>query len=216
MRLLVIMAAALLGIPALADLAPVDASRLPIYQAQEVAELPLNSGATIRGAGTAYSNMDAGPNGYVAYPSAEGVLGVDDYDSVFNCDITLTQFKFVGGVTNAGEILLFGFYDFDTQDFVDGFSVQFAQGGNYLWTITIGEEVIVPDHGILQIETDAASGTTGQWFLGDAGPTIGTEDPMQFGSGDGAFSQNFAITGIPEPTSLGLLILGAAALIRRR
>ena len=215
MRILVVLVVASLGIPAMADLVPADVSSLPVYQAEDYSAISLDSAAWIRGSATAYSNLDAGPNGYVAYSSAAGVLGTDDYDSVFNSDITLTEFKFVGGVTNADEILYFSFYEFNTLEYVDGFGVQFSQGGNYIWTITLGNDVMIPDHGILQIETDTDSGTTGQWFLGDAGPSIGTEDPMLYGTGDGSFSFNFELTGIPEPASLALLVVGTA-LIRRR
>ncbi|HED52652.1 MAG TPA: PEP-CTERM sorting domain-containing protein [Phycisphaerales bacterium] len=175
--------------------------------------------------GTAYSNMDPGPNGYVAFAAAGGAIGFDDYDSIATGgNIDLQSYRFVGGVDVAGGVAFFEFYD-ASSNFVDSFGVAFPQSGNFIWTITISGfpgAISVPDAGIHQIVTDAAGSfgpaAQGQWFLGDAGPTVGSEDNTFGGTGDGTFSHNFEINGdfIPAPASLALLGLGGIAAVRRR
>ncbi|GAB5495874.1 MAG: hypothetical protein Phyf2KO_09540 [Phycisphaerales bacterium] len=169
-----------------------------------------------------YSNMDPGANGYVAFPAASGPVGADDYNSVAGADIDLAEFGFVGGVTDAGGIAFFEFYD-ASSNFVDSFGVALTNPGNFIYTITITAfpgSVIVPENGIVQMVVDAASNPSGggQFFLGDAGPTIGSEDVNFLGGGAGQFSHNFRINGepIPAPASAALLGLGGLAAARRR
>ncbi|RNC82092.1 MAG: PEP-CTERM sorting domain-containing protein [Phycisphaera sp.] len=171
-----------------------------------------------------YSNMDAGPNGFVAFPAAGGAIGADDYSSVAGNDIDLAEFGFVGGVDTSGGVAFFEFFD-ASSNFVDSFGVAFAGAGNFIYTITINSfpgGVTVPENGIVQMVVDDAGAfgpaTLGQFFLGDAGPTIGSEDVNFLGGNDGQFSHNFRINGepIPAPASMALLGLGGLAAARRR
>lgn len=166
-----------------------------------------------------YSNMDAGPNGYVAFPAASGPIGFDDYSSVAGDDIDLAEFGFVGGVTDAGGIAFFEFYD-ASSNFVDSFGVALTNPGNFIYTITITGfpgSITVPESGLVQMVADAASNPSGggQFFLGDAGPTIGS---TVIGSPVAGFDHNFRINGepIPAPASMALLGLGGLAAARRR
>ncbi|MCA9272739.1 MAG: PEP-CTERM sorting domain-containing protein [Phycisphaerales bacterium] len=173
--------------------------------------------------GTAYSNMDAGPNGYVAFAAAGGYVGFDDYDSIgVGGTIDVATFRFVGGVQDAGGVAFFEFYD-ASSNFVDSFGVALTNPGNFIYTITITAypgSVVVPEAGIAQMYVDGngdfGPATTGQWFLGDAGPTVGTEN-VAFG-GSNPFSHNFEINGdyVPAPATAALLGLGGLAATRRR
>ena len=49
-----------------------------------------------------YSNLDPGPNGFVAFGAATGLVGEDDYQSTAPADILATEFVFVGGVADRG------------------------------------------------------------------------------------------------------------------
>jgi hypothetical protein len=167
-----------------------------------------------------YSNLDPGPNGYVAFAPASGPIGFDDYSSTAGADIDMAEFGFVGGVTDAGGIAFFEFYD-ASSNFVDSFGVALTNPGNFIYTITIGSfpgGVIVPENGIVQMVADGASNPSGggQFFLGDAGATIGSSD-ITVGGATG-FDHNFRINGepIPAPASVALLGLGGFAAARRR
>lgn len=175
--------------------------------------------------GTAYSNMDAGPNGYVAFPVGGGAIGFDDYDSIATGGtIDVSSYRFVGGVDVAGGVAFFEFYDTNSA-FVDSFGVAFPSAGNFIWTITINSYpggVVVPEAGIHQIVTDNTGSfgpaAQGQWFLGDAGPTVGTQSSAFGSDSSGQFAHNFEINGdyVPAPASLALLGLGGLAATRRR
>lgn len=175
--------------------------------------------------GTAYSNMDAGPNGYVAFPAAGGYVGFDDYDSIGSTGSTIdvSTFRFVGGVDVAGGVMFFEFYD-TSSAFVDSFGVALTNPGNFIYTITITAypgSVVVPEAGIAQMYVDGPGdfgpAANGQWFLGDAGPTVGTENSA-FGSDTTGFAHNFEINGdyVPAPATAALLGLGGLAATRRR
>ena len=139
--------------------------------------------------GVVYSHLDPGTE-YVAYPNGTGVLGYDDYDSINNDTINLVEMQFIGGVTNAGGIIAFEFYDTDGT-YVDEAVFQFDTSGNYVWGLALGEALVVPDQGYLQLRADP--GTYGQWFLSDALPTVGSEDPSDGGAA-GGYSHNFELT----------------------
>lgn len=174
--------------------------------------------------GTAYSNMDTGPNGYQAFPAAGGPIGFDDYDSIGSTGSTIdvSTFRFVGGVDTVGGVAFFEFYD-STSAFVDSFGIAFSQAGNFIWTITINSYpggVVVPEAGLIQMVVDDAGAfgpaTLGQWFLGDAGATVGSSD-ITVGGATG-FDHNFEINGdyVPAPATAALLGLGGLAATRRR
>lgn len=174
---------------------------------------------TSRSAGPVYSNLDPGPNGYVAAPAASGTGGFDDYVSTLAPgNVTLAEFSFVGGTSVVGGAVFFDFFDAN-QNFVDGFGVQLSQAGNFIWTITINVPFDIPGAGLVQVFFDdgsVISNAPGQWFLGDAGPTIGTEDSFLGGAGNGTFSHNFELVHIPAPGAIALMGLAGLAATRRR
>ena len=113
-------------------------------------------------------------------------------------------------------ILWFDFYD-DSEVYIDSFGVQFPESGDFYWTISGPIGIVIPDIGIMEIVAD--TGSEGQWLLGEAGPTVGTEDPL-FGTGAGydpPIAHCFELSNtIPEPASMALLGLGGLTLLRRR
>ena len=69
---------------------------------------PLDSEPGFVGRAVVYSAI-AGP--YSGFPAASGSLGFDDYASTMIADVeTLTDLRFVGGVSTAGMSLQFDFY----------------------------------------------------------------------------------------------------------
>jgi len=178
---------------------------------------PLNSTGFLRGDPppldpSFYSAMNAPFN---AFAAATGTVGLDDYTSIATDDIVLTSFRFVGGVQQVGGTMSFQFFDAD-QNFVDSFGITLGQVGNFIWTITLNSEVIIPAGGLLQAVV--GEGFTGQWFLGATPPTIGTNDDTFGGANGGALSHRFELNGvlIPTPGAAGLLGLAGLAAVRRR
>lgn len=163
---------------------------------------------------TVYSNIDAGPAGYQAFPAANGALGFDDYTSTVAGPVALESIRFVGGVDAVDGTLNFEFFNAAGDTLIDGFSVSFAQAGNFIWTITLGGTVTVDGAGIMQISTDATS--NGQWFLSDGGPVVGSEDGTFGGANGGALAHNFELNTIPAPGAMALLGLGGVVAGRRR
>jgi len=163
-----------------------------------------------RGATSLYSNMDAG-SGYVAFPAAAGALGFDDYVSTSASAFDLTSFRFVGGNVNAGTTMNVEFYNAAGDTLVNAFSVALPSAGAFIWDITLGGGFIVDGSGVVQLVSDDLSG--GQWYLGDAGPTVGSEDVL-FGGSD-PYSHNFELN-TPAPGSVALLGLGGLVATRRR
>jgi len=171
--------------------------------------------------GTAYSNMapNTATGNFSAFAAATGPIGFDDYDSIgANGTIDVSTFRFVGGVQQVGGTMFFDFFDTNS-NFVDSFGIALSQAGNFIWTITINTYpggVVVPEAGILQATVGA--GFTGQWFLSDAQPTVGTQSNTFGGASGGALSHKFEINGdyVPAPASAALLGLGGLAAARRR
>ena len=180
--------------------------------AENISMISLDEG-TQGAVSSIYSNMDSG-TGFVAFPAGNGVLGADDYVSTASGSATLESLRFVGGSEQVGGVLAFDFFNAAGDTFIDGFTVALPSAGNFIWTITLGGVVTVDAAGILQISTDATS--TGQWFLADAGPTVGSEDVNAFGGGDGVNSHNFELNVIPTPGALSLLGMGGLLAARRR
>ncbi len=204
--------------------AELDRSGYAIYQAVGT-EIGVDLGVE-RGATTYYSNMGSG-TGFAAFPMS-GIqvdgqlesLGVADYASTAVNNIDLNVMKFVGGVNQAGGVAFFDFYDAGGV-FVDGFGVQFANAGNFIYTITINSAVEIAAGGFVEMLVDdenlagAGSNAGGQWFLSDAAATIGSA-----GAFDANPNLNFKLelTGaeVPAPGALALLGLGGLAAGRRR
>jgi hypothetical protein len=121
---------------------------------------------TDRGTTALFSNMDTGPNGYVAFPAALGVLGADDYVSTSAGAFALDTYRFVGGNGVGGDMIV-EFYNAAGDTLVNAFSVALG-AGNFIYTITLGNGFMVDGAGIVQMVSDDLVGG-GQWFLGDAG-----------------------------------------------
>ena len=122
----------------------VDASPLqnPILPSIDSDDLMIGDEATSQAAaalvqGVVYSNMDSGSGWYAFGPS--DYLGYEDYDSVNGDDIMLSEFHFVGGVSNGGETLYVGFYDYFTLAHAGGFFVQFPNSdiGGYSYQTSL-------------------------------------------------------------------------------
>ncbi|MCA9304652.1 MAG: PEP-CTERM sorting domain-containing protein [Phycisphaerales bacterium] len=170
-------------------------------------------GTQDRGTTTLFSNMDPGPTGYVAFGAAAGAIGFDDYTSTSASAFNLSSFRFVGGNVNAGQTMNVEFYNAAGDTLINAFSVNLSLGGNFIWTITLGSTFMVDGAGIVQLVSSDLSG--GQWFLGDAGPSVGSEDNLFGGTGDGSYSHNFELN-TPAPGSVALLGLGGLVATRRR
>ncbi len=166
---------------------------------------------------------------YSAFPASSGILGIDDYASVATTspNFFLAQLRFVGGVTAAGGILDFTFFDAAGAP-VNGFGIALPQGGNFIWTISFGTPAnnnddstfAIPHDGFMQIS--ARNPGTGQWFLTPNPTTLGADDPtVGFGPGGtsstpAGFNYAFTLRQTPAPASLGLLGLGGLLAARRR
>jgi hypothetical protein len=151
------------------------------------------------------SSSTAWTNATTAGPGL--MVGVEDYNLPTVASPILTEFQFVGGVAAAGQILWFDFYD-DMGTYIDYAGVQFPQGGNYIWTITIGTPFAIPDGGYMSMTADSYySSSTGTWFM--------TQDPPAVGTTDGLENYAFSLTVLPEPASLLLVALGGLFLRRR-
>ena len=192
------------SIAAPVSLSQVDRSDYSYYNAT-------SSSSSFRGVDpiSLYSDLDAGPDGYVAFPDtavdSDGELeeaGVADYTSISAGDITLNQFQFVGGVNQANGVVFFDFFT-SAGDFIDGFGVQLADEGNFIWTIDLSESIDIASAGLIRMTIDdedlAGGGSTaaGRWFLGNAGATIGDAGLAE---GDPDFNFAFALnSNVPAP-----------------
>ncbi len=165
--------------------------------------------ANDRVANTVYSNMDSG-SGFAAFGPAQG-MGFDDYVSTSASAFDLTEMRFVGGLVTGGDLIV-EFFDSTGTTLLNAFSVGVG-AGNFIYTITISGGFTIDGAGIVQMSTNDLTG--GQWFMADAGPTIGTEDNMFGGTADGTLSHNFELT-TPAPGAFALLGLGGLVATRRR
>jgi hypothetical protein len=154
------------------------------------------------------------PGPYTAFAPAAGNIGFDDYTSTAEDDIILTSFRFVGGVAEAGGTMSFQFFDAE-ENFADSFGITLGQAGNFIWTITINSEVIIPAGGLVQAVV--GEGFTGQWFLSTTAPDIGTND-LTIGGNTTDASHRFELNGVLVPTPGAVALLGMAgfAATRRR
>lgn len=156
-----------------------------------------------------YSAID-GP--YTAFAAATGTIGFDDYGTDAEDDIVLTSFRFVGGVAEVGGTMSFQFFDAD-ENFADSFGITLSQAGNFIWTITLNSEVIVPANGLVQAVVGEEF--TGQWFLGSTAPIIGTND-LEIGGNGTTSSHRFELNGVLVPTPGAVALLGMAGVCATR
>lgn len=197
-----------------------DRSTAPMYTA--TAQPMDTQQARFPGLGHPYVNTTFGS--YLTAVSATGgSVSVDDYNLANgSASWELTKFQFVGGVANAGEVLFFTFF---TPGFApaDSFGVQFPQGGNFIWTITIGTPAAHVHHngGYYRMWADDGSVlvlSTGTWFMDELAPTRGTTGPAYpgFSTTSGApLNHKFQIV-VPEPATLAMFGMGVLTLIVRR
>lgn len=225
----VLAVAGLMAAPAMADLSgwtPPGNTGMPIFTAEAVA--PVGSGGTVTRAPTRiYDSLAAGATGYLAFAPGSGLLGYDDF--VTNSGTAMvSDFYFVGGVAAGGQMINFYFLNsaFST---VNSFGITFTMGGNFIYTIggfptsASATPFIIPHTGYLVAV--APTGSTGQWFLSSHDAVVTGSNQAGVGGyyatsgGVTTFSlvHLFAIGGIPEPATLGLLVAsGAVFFIRRR
>ena len=185
----------------------------------------IGSTAGLRGTSTTvYSNTAEG-TGYQAAPvsgiNVNGeleLLGTADYQSIATSNFELTEFQFIGGVNQVGGVVFFDFFDAGGS-YIDSAGVQLSEAGNFLWTITLNTTFDIADGGFVQMYVDdenlAGAGSTagGQWFLTDAGATIG--DALAADAGT-SFDYTVALSTVPAPGAAALLGLGGIAATRRR
>jgi len=204
------------------SLSQVDRTNYNVYNAY-------SSSSSFRGVAdpvSLYSDLEAGPDGYVSFPDtgvdSDGELeeaGVADYTSISAGDIALSQFQFVGGVNQPNGVVFFDFFN-SSGDFIDGFGVQLAEEGNFIWTIDLNESIDIASAGLVRMSIDdedlAGGGSTaaGRWFLGNAGASIGDAGLAE---GDPDFNYAFALnSNVPTPGTLAMLGLGGLCATRRR
>ncbi len=205
------LAVALVASAGMADIVPSDVDRTG-YQMYTATAQEIGDAVAARGFPAMYDNIAAGPGGYLAFPAAEGVLGVSDYVSAATGNQALEQFRFVGGVTTASTVIFVDFFDAGANH-VSGFGVTLPSAGNFIWTITLGGAFTAADTGLVQIVTDA--GTAGQWFLSDGAAAVGSTGAADVDNNGQALDHNYAMT-VPAPGAMALLGLGGLVAGRRR
>jgi hypothetical protein len=225
----------------------IDRSNLPVFDQNNLpAGMSMNA-APIDGriddrVGTeTYSNMSSG-SGYLANAAFSGTISVEDYattlsdgasdgvDGTGGATFNLVEFGFVGGVAagSVDKVVFFDFFDV-AGNFVDGFGINFANFGNFIYTITITPgSVQAPVEGLLGMFTNA--GTNAQHFLSDATPTVGSKGThnetlvygpgffdFDYGNGNGVVNLDFLFRlNVPTPGTAALFGLAGLAGIRRR
>ena len=199
-----------------------DRSLAPMYTATAA---PIDAGqarAPTPGIGIPYKNL-AGTS-FSAVSGTGGAVAIDDYNLAIGASASweLNQFRFIGGVANAGEVLFFTFF---TPGFAfnDSFGVQFPQGGNFQWTITISTPSahLVHNGDFVRMWADDGSVltlSTGTWFMSTDAPTAGTTGNTYPGfqtTGGADLNAKFQLI-VPEPATLAMFGMGVLTLVVRR
>lgn len=201
-------------------------AQTPNFASLSAAPLESLGGISIASPSLVYNSVPANLSQLLAFPVRGGSLGFDDYRTTLagsHETMRLTSMQFVGGVTVAGGVLAFEFFDSNANPF-SVLTGQLPQAGNFIWTLTIGDafEFLVPTNGILQIR--ALGNAQGRFWLTPTPPSVGFNDPA-FGGGvttNGTpLYHAFSLTGaVPEPGAVALLVgagvAGAGVLVRRR
>lgn len=224
--------AGLVAAPAMADLSgwtpSQDWSNMPIFTAQAVAPAEGDIQPVTRANSVTYDGLGPGTFGFAAFPGASGIIGYDDF--VTNSGVALmTDFYFVGGVAATGQMINFYFLNSALTSTVNAFSITFSMGGNFIYTIggfptsASTSTFVIPHTGYLLAV--APAGSIGRWFLtspdavvvGSNNPLVGGYQGTSGGVTTLALVHAFALGGVPEPATLGLLVAaGAVFFVRRR
>ena len=184
----------------------------PVYNASNslITSLPLGASDPTDGV-PVYSSI---PGPYSAFAAGQ-FASRDDYvsnqgGSTFNMD----ALRFAGGVTTAGMQLDFFLLDSAT-NVVSSFGVTLPQGGDFIWTITVGS-LPAATAGFLQIQTHSAT-DSGRWFLTTTAAAPGSNS-FSTGFGSTLTPPQIATFELqtPAPGVLALMGLGGLVATRRR
>lgn len=157
-----------------------------VYASITLSILGLMTCATTTSAGVVYSGISAP---YAKFASTTGSFGTDDYaTNLLTPTMNLDSVKFVGGVTVANSIVQLLFEDTSGNP-VNGFQVNLTVAGDFLWTIILPSNFVIPTAGRLQIA--GVNGAVGEWALTSTAPTVGSND----------FSFTLGPNGLQQPTS---------------
>ena len=229
--LLVGLLAAVMAVPAMAELTHGNRAIAPIYQA-EIAG-PVGGDAGQRCGPVIYDSLYSGAAGYWLFNPVVGPLGYDDYDTT-SSGAFIEQTKFVGGVTAPGGILWFEYYtNLTSPTFVTSFGVQLPSSGWWIWTINLGSPLLIPHSGLFQIvanSTFTGGGGTypntiaGAWFWSSSDAVVVGSNILGYGTPPATFTttggvysmvHDFAFI-VPEPGTLALFGAGLLLIVRRR
>ncbi|HUU85875.1 MAG TPA: PEP-CTERM sorting domain-containing protein [Phycisphaerae bacterium] len=221
--------------PAWGDLTYRDRSQAQIVTAAN--PIPLGEGSGLRGGTPIYDSLGPGTGGYIYEPPGLGVIGEDDWSpwptSSPWCGVT--QVTFAGGVTAADGLLWFKFYTDATasRNFATSFGVVLPTAGNFIWQITIPwvpSFWLPPVYHPYSLEVVANTTFTGgggtfatdisaRWALTTPDAVVVGSNLTTWGGGYqtglGPLVHAFRFE-VPEPTTLALLVGGAALACSRR
>ena len=224
--LLVGLLAAVMAVPAMAELTHGDRSTAPVYQAEIVAPL---GDVGQRCGPFVYDSLYSGTAGYWLFSPAVGPLGYDDYDTI-SSGVLLSQVKFVGGMTAPSGIMWFEFYtNFTSPTFITSFGVHIPQSGWWIWTINMGSPFLIPHTGLMQIAANSTytpfpMDIAGAWFWTSSDAVVAGSNMLGYGTPPATFTTTGGVYSmvnafafvIPEPATLALFGAGLLLVVRRR
>ena len=228
--LLVGLLAAVMAVPAMAELSHGDRATAPIYTA-EIAG-PITGDVGQRCPPIIYDSLYSGTAGYWLASPVVGPLGYDDYDTI-SSGALIEQAKFVGGVTAPGGIMWFEYYtNLTSPTFVTSFGVILPSSGWWIWTINMGSPLLIPHSGLFQIVANSTFtggyGTypntiAGAWFFTSSDAVVVGSNILGYGTppmitttGGTFFGVHAFSFVVPEPATLALLGAGLLLVVRRR
>ncbi len=172
-----------------------------------------------------YHNLYGSYSYVVTGPAAGGFVAFDDFNENIPWDSAwwpVHQFKFVGGVAQANDVLFFTFWNSTSFVAYEGFGVRLPQAGDFIWTINITYPTNLIIHNGDKVSMWADTGIYGitqsaNWYLDAALPIDGTTGPTLPGYTAGSVPLNMKFSiWVPEPATLTMLGLGVLTLVLRR